>query len=256
MKKNQVKSYLMKGIMIGALIASWVYYSGAGAGSIMSPVKNILARAHAAYNISTNSNIPAFSLNQIAAADDSTATDILILLNKDNKLPADFKADLTKYENIKVAIVLVDDLQEMRKAAEKENIYLYINTAYRTKAEQEQIFNKVVSNYVEQGNSRSVAWERANKVAALPGYSEHETGLALDFSLSGNGEKQAEMWRWLGNNAYKYGFILRYPENKEHITGYIYEPWHYRSVGKDHARAINELGYVLEEYLLLRKHGE
>ena len=175
--------------------------------------------------------------------------DILLLVNKENKLPDGFEADLTTVEGAKVSRILAGSLKEMIEAAKKEKVYINIAESYRTKADQEQIFNDTVFGYVKQGNSQNVALERANLVAALPGYSEHETGLAIDFSFGVNADKQAEMWDWLSENAYKYGFILRYPEGKEHITGYSYEPWHYRYVGKEHAKAIYEQDLVLEEYL-------
>ena len=176
-------------------------------------------------------------------------TNILILVNKDNKLPDDYKVGLTTIESLQVAKVLLDDLNEMRKAAEKENIFLYIRSAYRTPEEQEKVFSNTFSGYVNQGNSKSVAMERAEQVAARPGYSEHQTGLAIDFSLGTNAEKQVEMWEWLSKNSYKYGFILRYPEGKEHITGYAFEPWHYRYVGREHAQSIYDKGLLFEEYI-------
>ena len=99
-------------------------------------------------------------------------------------------------------------------------------------------------------NSYKLFNEMGERLAAPSGHSEHQTGLAIDFSLADNAEKTTKNWEWLANNAYKYGFILRYPEGKEDITGYDYEPWHYRYVGKGHAKAIYEQGLVLEEYLL------
>jgi len=174
---------------------------------------------------------------------------VLILVNKDNELPDDYSPDLAVIESVKVAKILLDNLNEMRSAAEKENFHIYIRDGYRTRDEQEKTFNDAVAGYVNQGNSQNVAVERAEQVAARPGHSEHQTGLAIDFSYSANADKQAEMWDWLSKNAYKYGFILRYPEGKEHITGYNYEPWHYRYVGKEHAKAIYEQGVVFEEYL-------
>jgi len=156
----------------------------------------------------------------------------LILVNKNHKLPDDYKPDLTT-EGAKYDKVLSDGLSEMRAAAKKENIYLMIGSAYRTAAEQEQLFNELGSS-----------------VAAQPGYSEHQTGLAIDFSYSGlSDEETNRMWNWLADNAYKYGFILRYPKDKENITGFPYEPWHFRYVGKQAAKAIYGKGLVLEEYL-------
>ena len=187
---------------------------------------------------------------QVETSNTAETDNILILVNKDNQLPDDYKVNLTTIESEKVASISIDDLKEMRNAAENENYNILINTGYRTIAEQERIFNDTVSDYMNQGNSQSVAFERARQVAALPGYSEHHTGLAIDFTMNGTYDERLEMWDWLSKNAYKYGFILRYPKNKEHITGYTFEPWHYRYVGKEHAKAIYDNGLLLEEYLL------
>jgi len=174
---------------------------------------------------------------------------LLLLVNKDNRLPEGYRADLTVVEGAKVDRIMSQGLTEMKRAAERDGVQLYITSAYRTKGEQKQIFNDTVSGYVKQGNSKKAAQERATEVAALPGYSEHETGLAVDFSFGGDWEKQERMWDWLSQNAHHHGFILRYPPGKENITGYSHEPWHYRYVGVEHAKVVYERGVVLEEYL-------
>ena len=176
-------------------------------------------------------------------------TDVLILVNKDNKLPGDFQADLVEALGAQVDRVLAQDLKDMWTAAKRAEVFLAIGSAYRSSEEQAQAFNEAVQGFVEQGNTREVAFDRAQGVAARPGYSEHETGLAIDFSFDGDAVKQAEMWDWLGENAYKYGFILRYPEGKGYITGYTFEPWHYRYVGYVAAKNMYERDLVLEEYL-------
>ena len=89
------------------------------------------------------------------------------------------------------------------------------------------------------------------KCSAKPGHSEHQTGLAVDIMGSNNDYNlfaESKEFEWMKNNAYKYGFILRYPEHKENITGFKYEPWHYRYVGKDVAKYIYENKLSLEEY--------
>lgn len=181
-------------------------------------------------------------------AGDLVETDLLVLVNKDNTLSDAYQVTLTEFEHVKLACVLVDDLEDMQNAAVKDNINLHIDNAYRTAEEQGHMFNNIIHDYIKQGVPQDVAAEKANDMAALPGYSEHETGLALDFSFDGNDRKKLDMWDWLSEHAYKYGFILRYPEGKMRITGYRGEPWHYRYVGREHARAIFEQGLTLEEY--------
>jgi D-alanyl-D-alanine carboxypeptidase len=181
-----------------------------------------------------------------ASADSSIEADLLILVNRDTKLPDDYKVNLTRIGDVKVASVLVNDLREMENAAERDNVDLFIGSAYRSTAEQQQIFDKATSDYNAGGKNSD---HLISSLAASPGYSEHETGLAIDFSLDNNTKAQSEMWEWLRKNAYKYGFILRYAEDTTPITGYEYEPWHYRYVGRDNAKAIYERGVTLEEYL-------
>ncbi len=131
----------------------------------------------------------------------------------------------------------------MWQAAKEENIHLMVNSSYRSYEEQEEIYNNYKSSYGE---------DYANKYAAKPGYSEHQTGLALDiFSLDNTSTKtfvNSAAFTWLTNNAYKYGFILRYPLDKENITGYSFESWHYRYVGKDVAKYIQENNITYDEY--------
>lgn len=172
-------------------------------------------------------------------------------MNKNNKLPDDYSVDLTTFGNHKVAKILVDDLKNMYDTALKENILLEINTSYRTKSDQQHIFDDTVSRYVKEGSSQKIATQKTKKLVAPPGYSEHETGLAIDFSNNGNYDKKAKMWDWLSENAYQYGFILRYPKGKEDITGYEYEPWHYRYVGKECAIIMHERNLCLEEYKVI-----
>lgn len=121
----------------------------------------------------------------------------------------------------------------------KEGYNLYIFSAYRD-YEKQKILYYLIN-------------DEDNQISAKPGHSEHQTGLAIDIStlkwgLSNYFENSNE-YEWLINNAYKYGFVLRYPKEKEYLTGYSFEPWHFRYVGKEHAKIIYEMGLTLEEYL-------
>lgn len=245
MKRRKRKSGCASGVFVVFLIAVAAIYfmftEHSFTGNVqIEPLSNVSV---------FNSTLIQNPVQTGTSSDSAEAINILILVNKSNKLPAGFKVTLTTIENVQVAQVLLDDLIEMRKAAEKDNVYLYIRSAYRTRKDQKKAFSNTVSGYVNQGNSRRVARNRTEQVVARPGYSEHHTGLAIDFSLDSNAEKQAEMWEWLSKNAYKYGFILRYPEGKEQITGYTFEPWHYRYVGREHAQSIFYKDLLLEEYL-------
>ncbi len=176
--------------------------------------------------------------------------DVLVLVNDNNRLSNDYAVHLVKFNGYMVASILVDDLTKMYNEAYSEGINLTINNAYRDQDEQKEILDARVSSYVSQGYSKDEALRESLKIVAAPGYSEHETGLAIDFS-SLDPEENRAMWAWLNNNAYKYGFIRRYPPDKVSITGISYEAWHYRYVGREVAKIIYENDICFEEYFLL-----
>lgn len=132
---------------------------------------------------------------------------------------------------------------DMWNNAKANNIYLMINSSYRPYSDQERVYNNYKESLGETG---------ADKIAARPGYSEHQTGLALDIFCTTNSSTktfaESDAYRWLLDNAHNYGFILRYPEGKEHITGYAFESWHYRYVGKDLATKIYNENITFDEY--------
>ena len=120
-------------------------------------------------------------------------------------------------------------------------------TAFREESFQKTLYDNYVNNY---------GTIQADTFSARPGYSEHQTGLAIDLkniSLNSSLRLTDENYAWLEKNAYKYGFIIRYPKNKEFITGYQFENWHIRYVGKDNAKIIYDNNLTLEEYIDLYK---
>ena len=143
----------------------------------------------------------------------------------------------------KMVDIAYDNFKEMKAAAKKEELNILITTAYRNYNFQATLYN----NYVASDGVK-----QADTYSARPGYSEHQLGYSTDLT-NGNfvdfGEfDTTEEFKWLSENAYKYGFILRYPKDKEYITGYMYEPWHYRYVGVDVATYIYENNITYEEY--------
>ena len=173
----------------------------------------------------------------------------LILVNSENAFPDNINLNLVTFQNKKVADIIYNDLVNMYNNALNDNITLKINNAYRSKDEQTQIFENKMNDYENEGYTKEKAYEQTKLTVQVPGYSEHETGLAIDFSDEGHYDENEKMWEWLKNNAYKYGFILRYPEDKYEITKIDYEPWHYRYVGKKAAKEITNQNITLEEYL-------
>lgn len=147
---------------------------------------------------------------------------------------------------------------EMNQAVKKSGLSsLVLVSGYRSYGYQEKVFNRKVNHLIKDGLSEDEAARQASRIVALPGTSEHQTGLAIDLTnikLAKEKDPLIEAFektkhgQWLRLNAYLYGFILRYPKDKTHITHITYEPWHYRYVGTNHAKEINKRGMCLEEY--------
>ncbi|MDZ5713185.1 M15 family metallopeptidase [Jeotgalibacillus haloalkalitolerans] len=171
--------------------------------------------------------------------DEPTYVKGVLIANKQYPLPTDYAPG----ENPE-ARAAYDDMQE---AASEAGFSLVAFSTYRSYDYQTDLYNRYVDEHGQ---------EEADRFSARPGYSEHQTGLGFDIGA----EDQEEHWasdsfkdtdeaKWLAENAHQYGFILRYPAGKEHITGYQYESWHFRYLGKDLATKVYNSGLTLEEYL-------
>ncbi|MCL2109683.1 MAG: M15 family metallopeptidase [Oscillospiraceae bacterium] len=146
---------------------------------------------------------------------------------------------------------------KMLEDARAEGYGLAVISAYRSLEWQQHIFDYFLDSLIDFGYTPEDARVQAELEIALPGTSEHNAGIALDIvshdyylhntQLTQNFDQTPE-FSWLVNNCHKYGFIMRYPEGKTHITGFIYEPWHYRFVGVKRAYEISQSGLTLEEY--------
>jgi len=176
----------------------------------------------------------------------------LILINRENYIPNDYEVDLIQLSNgEQVDSRMYPALQEMFDDARAEGYGLFVRDGYRTQEEQQKIFDEKVLAYRRDGYSKSEARINAMKWVAVPGTSEHQTGLAVDINADINKNSSLEVYIWLSKNAYKYGFIKRYPDDKIDITGIMDEPWHYRFVGKEAAWEIYSQDLCLEEYIQL-----
>lgn len=190
-----------------------------------------------------------------SAAEDSDPAWRLVLVNSNNLWEKDPDIKLKYLSNgLAVDRRMYPDLQEMMDDARAAGLSPVICSAYRTVKDQEEIFDRRVERSIEEGMPREEAEAEAAKWVAYPGTSEHHTGLAvdivsLDYQVLDSGQENTPEQRWLMENSWKYGFILRYPSGKSHITGISYEPWHYRYVGRDVAEEIFFSGLTLEEYL-------
>ena len=177
--------------------------------------------------------------------------DMPILVNSTNKIPEDYKPDLKEWTpGFELDKKAFDAYYDMYTASQKDGVSIWMVSAYRSKEKQEKNFNSKVEEYKRNGMSEDDAVTATAKIIAHPDSSEHSLGLAVDLNSLYESFDQTKAFRWLQENCAKYGFILRYPKGKEDITGYKYEPWHYRYVGSNHAKFIMEHNICLEEYLM------
>lgn len=179
----------------------------------------------------------------------------LILINGTFWLPENFNVDLTPVQGAyNVDKRILTAAQQMFAAAKNEGVSLIVTSAYRSIATQTTLYNNKVKYYEGKGYSTAGAQTVAGTIVAKPRTSEHHTGLAMDIVTStyatlDDGFADTAAGKWLAANAYKYGFILRYPKDKQPITKIIFEPWHYRYVGLAAAKVIQDNSLCLEEYL-------
>lgn len=182
----------------------------------------------------------------------------LILANKTHKLREDYEpSDLVKpnvtmrYYECMLREEAAKKLEEMVNKASEEGLFIGLISGYRSYSYQVDLYNSYVSNHGQ---------EYTDTFSSRPGYSDHQTGLAVDlcgedinYDLSTEFENTSE-GKWLHEHAHEYGFIMRYPKGKDDITGYSYEPWHFRYIGEEYATAIYETDewYTFEEYFGVR----
>lgn len=164
--------------------------------------------------------------------DGVTYIDGILIVNKTYSLPKSYNYGLTNET--------LEAFNKMKNAAAKDNISLEIVSGFRSYEEQVALYNEYTA---EHGK------EEADTFSARPGYSEHQSGLAMDVNHADFSTVGSEDMEWLDKHCAEYGFIIRFPEEKESITGYNYEPWHIRYVGIETAKEIKKQGLCLEEYL-------
>lgn len=205
--------------------------------------------------IQNRDSIVPFLLERIGVNEDSHSIPVseewnLIIVNRWNEIPENFPISLTELSNgQRVDSRIYPYLQEMFDAAREDGIYPIVREGYRTAEEQEEIFNEKVQSYINEGYSKARAEKAAKEWVALPGTSEHQLGIAVDINADKTQSTNDEVYAWLAENAHHYGFILRYPQGKEEITGTSYEQWHYRYVGTENAKIIYEKQICLEEFI-------
>lgn len=240
--------------------------------AIVCIVIGVLANASGRAPVS-NANAPQTTAQQ--AVNDSAATAIqtagvstsrptapaqadpslLMLVNADHPLPDGYRPETRELPNgISIDRRAYDDLMLMINDGEREGLDFVVCSAYRSNEKQQQLYDdKVARVERELGMDHDKACEEAKRTVALPGASEHNLGLAADivayaYQQLDDAQLDTPECKWLMENAWKYGFVMRYPESKKDITHIIFEPWHYRYVGREAAKAMHESGQCLEEY--------
>lgn len=230
------------------------------------------------YNTSMPASYKDFALTSGMSASDAYnfLNDFLnskysILINKENKVGSDYEpSDLVvpsgcEYKMESTAAAALSDMLKAARADGVSDLILY--SGYRTYASQKNKYEKRTQRYLNEGYSQEAAQAKAGEYIAPPGSSEHHTGLAADvcsskivskFGYLDDSFDTTSEYKWLKEHCAEYGFIMRYRKDAESITGFLYEPWHYRYIGKDHAKACMTLGVTYEEYhaMLVRLRDE
>jgi len=183
--------------------------------------------------VSASVQVTVEAAKEPAVADGVTYIEGILIANKTYALPASYNPGGLTNECYSAFMSLVS-------GAAADNINIYCSSGFRSYESQQYIYN----NYVAMDGQA-----KADTYSARPGHSEHQTGLAIDCNIIDDSFTGTPEAIWLENNCHKYGFIIRYPRNKDHITGYKYEPWHIRYLGVEKATAVYNSGLCLEEYL-------
>ena len=181
--------------------------------------------------------------------------ELLTVVNPWNPLPEDWVCDLvTLSDGRRVDSRCYEAFEEMMDACRDAGYAPFLCSAYRTQETQQSLYDNKVQRLINSGMSEDEAKVEAAKAVAIPGTSEHQLGLAVDIVDANmqdltDEQENTETQKWLMANSWRYGFIHRYPNDKTDITGIIYEPWHYRYVGKAAAQDIFNRDITLEEYV-------
>lgn len=190
----------------------------------------------------------------------------LYVIGNDNPLPENFTVETKLVSNGgQLDVRCADYAIQMLKDAEEQNVGLYVTSAYRSIQKQAENMESYINTLMSQGYTKEAATEQAHKEIALPGHSEHNAGLAMDIVSDNYWSSHTDLeesfdqlpqYDWLIENSWKYGFVLSYPKGKEGITGFIYEPWHYRFVGLEHAEKIHAVYEETGEFLTVNEYIE
>ncbi len=177
---------------------------------------------------------------------------LLLLISPDSPLPSDYKMDLVSYGNYQFDRSIVDSLGELMDAANKEGVSLKISGGYVSPEVQHELYMDEVRRLMaREGYVEARALDEAEKKVPMEDHSEFQSGLSVKFASSDGGDfAESDEYLWLYKNCIKYGFILRYPQDKEGDTGFEFDPTHFRYVGKENAAKMRSMNMTLDEYLI------
>lgn len=276
MKKKAMKYRLIKilcvGIILGALIGMLLMGLSGRArikevreecktteNKLKKENEQLQAEAEKAKVQPSSEEIAKENAEKLASNDDDWS---LVLINSESPLDTSYAPSLTKItDDYSVDSRIADDTKKMFQDAADAGMSLNIVLAYCDNETLKESFNNEMLNWIYQGEAPLDAYDKTKQSVALPGSSEHATGLAMDITSSDyqgadDEEESTDEVKWLKANCANYGYILRYPTDKSDVTGIVYEPWHFRYVGKTAAKEIMGQGITLEEYLEQQKDGK
>lgn len=223
--------------------------------SSQSKPKDTISQSSTQSTQSTQSSTPSTSDNWA-----------LYVIGNNNPLPENFSVETKSVAGERMLDKRCADYAiQMLNDAASQKVGLFVTSAYRSIQKQKENMESYINSLMAQGYNKEEAAAQARKEIAVPGCSEHNAGLAMDIvsddywsnhsDLDESFEKLPQ-YKWLIDNSWKYGFILSYPKGKENITGFIYEPWHYRFVGLEHAKKIHEVYEQTGEFLTVNEYIE
>lgn len=259
MKVQKIKQLFLVGVVIGALAG--VLFTALIANVIISKNEakhkkenTSLTQENEALSLQVSKNEAAHNNAAVLAGNDDGWA--FALVNEEHPLDTSYTpAGLVEIESERsVDTRIAEALQKMLDDGAAAGLSMYVTSAYRDYEYQRTVFNATMNDWISQGYKPLDAYDETKKSVAVPGTSEHATGLAVDiissaYSALDDRQGDTEEQKWLMEHCWEYGFILRYPQDKAEVTGIIYEPWHYRYVGTEAAKEIHEQGLTLEEYL-------
>ncbi|MDD5952983.1 MAG: M15 family metallopeptidase [Oscillospiraceae bacterium] len=176
---------------------------------------------------------------------------LLVIVNNTTPLPSGFAPNLAKLDDVKVDKRLVSAFEDLYEAGAKAKHYYWVTYGYRTEKQQNTIYQNNIKRLMEESNmTKAEATEEADKTIQKGGASEYITGLSIGVNTGDDAFGETSDYQWLVSHCADYGFILRYPADKEDVTGVKFQPWRFRYVGKAHAKKMQEMNLCLEEYVV------